>query len=157
MNGENQPLLTNELVEFELQKWLIQIRNLKKITTPSRISHGIFLDIIKKPKDVNVWPIGFWNHQDLDQLCPEISRSSVPNYPGVYITYRLCKGLILCGWKAQRSTWKHKCTWHVNFHRESFPKNIKSFLDLMEHARPPSQCNKQLSMRYEDGHHAWVY
>ena len=57
MNGENQPLVTHEPVEFEKQ--LIQIQDLKQISMPSRISRGIFLSPIKENRKMSTCnPLG---------------------------------------------------------------------------------------------------
>jgi hypothetical protein len=66
LNKENQPLVTNEPVEFEKQ--LLKFQDFKKINHNVREIRGIHLKLIKKTRK-----IGTCNRLDLETLgfCPD--------------------------------------------------------------------------------------
>ena len=46
MNGENQPLVTYESADFEIQ--MVEVQDFKNITHPFRRIYGIYLKLVKR-------------------------------------------------------------------------------------------------------------
>jgi hypothetical protein len=75
VNGENRPLVIDELVEFEIMKQSVEVQDFRILTdhckkNPYRISLKLMME---NRKMSTCWT---WKHQDLDQLCSNLNTAN---------------------------------------------------------------------------------